>query len=89
MASPIDITVVKAAGNNDHDVSIKLHIRNQIPSYTVRGYYLSYTNSDGKICRIDIPTLTPGANHEMLLKDMNSHYNFSIYRPNGFYVTGY
>ena len=89
IASPIDIIKIQSAGSDDRSVAVRLHVRNTIPCYTLRGYYLTYQNEAGEECRSELPILRPGDDHDIVLDNIAPSYHFSIFRPGGYLVAGY
>lgn len=87
LASPIDITKVERVNNTTARVEIKT--KNDIPSYILKGYCMEYKSLEGKIMRIEFPTLSPGDTFSTELKQVNSSFSFKILRSNGFCVTEY
>ena len=103
-ASPIEITKVKPAhakenkgslaalyslAEGDHSASITLRVKQSIPTYTLRGYILTYEDYDGHPREIALPDLTPGQSHTIVIENMNRTFSFDILRPNGFSATDY
>lgn len=89
IASPIDIVKIRSAGNGDRDVAVRLHVRNTIPCYTLRGYYLTYRDEAGQERRCELPVLRPGDDYDIMLDNISPHYHFSVFRPGGYFVAGY
>ena len=87
LMSPIEITEVHPA--NNRDAAITLHVKNSIPSYTLHGYTLRYTDGNGQQHDIALPDMQPGESHHFVLKDINAQYAFDIQRPGGFAVIEY
>ena len=104
MMSPIEITEVYPANSrktgdalagqievdaNDHDAAITLRVKNSIPSYTLRGYTLSYQDGNGRQQVITLPEMQPDKNYSFVLKNINEQYAFEIQRPGGHKVIEY
>ena len=64
-------------------------MKNSIPSYTLHGYTLRYTDGSGQQHAITLPDMLPGESHHFVLKDINAQYAFGIQRPGGFAVIEY
>jgi hypothetical protein len=76
---------LKADYRNDL-CTIEIKCADDLPSYTVDGYYLEYKNKDGKTLHTElIPPLAPGdtARFEYTGKLIKS---VCVYRPTGFPV---
>ncbi len=89
MASPIEIESIKSVGNDDHDVRVVLRVKNQIPSYTLKGYKVVYTTDRDTQQSLDLPTLSPGERYETTLRGIGRHYQFEVQRPGGYRVAAY
>ena len=104
MMSPIEITEVYPANSrktgdalagqievdaNDHDAAITLCVKNSIPSYTLRGYFLTYIDGTGQQQSINLPDMEPDKSYTFVLKDINEQYAFEIQRPGGHKVIEY
>ena len=104
LMSPIEIVEVKPhnakrnegslAGqyevdNANRDAYIVLQVKNTIPSYTLRGYRLRYTDFSGNQQTIALPDMMPGEKYPIVLHDINPQYAFEIERPNGHRVIEY
>ena len=104
LMSPIEIVEVKPhnakrnegslAGqyevdNANRDAYIVLRVKNTIPSYTLRGYRLRYTDFSGNQQTIALPDMMPGEKYPIVLHDINPQYAFEIERPNGHRVIEY
>ena len=87
LASPIEITAVERLTNSTVKVEIK--IKNDIPSYTLRGYKLRYINNENESVDIDLPQLKPGNTFSTNLIHINSRFSFQILRPGEFCVIEY
>lgn len=74
----------------DGGLAITLKCRDDIPSYTVKGYTLSVTLSDGSISKQEIPKLIPGEIQTLHveLPDNGAVGNpvLSVHRPTGFSI---
>lgn len=104
LMTPIDITEVKPANAlknegslagqfevdaNNRDAQICLQVKNTIPSYTLHGYTLKFEDGNGTMQTISLPDMQPGERYPLVLKNINSQYNFEVLRPNGFSVIKY
>lgn len=87
IASPIEITKVERVDNLT--ALVELTVKNDIPSYVLRGYRLEYKNLEGRLIRIELPVLSPGDTFSTNLKQVNANFSFRILRPNGFCVIEY
>ena len=104
LMSPIEISKVYPANSrktgdalagqievdaNDRDAAITLKVKNSIPSYTLRGYTLRYTDGNGQEQAIALPDMQPDKSYHFVLKNINEQYAFEVVRPNGFSVIKY
>jgi beta-glucuronidase len=104
LMAPIDVTQVKPASAkantgtlanlyevdvNNRAAEITIAVKQDIPSYTLRGYMLTFADADGRQQHIDLPDLTPGSEHTMTLPNINSGFHFRILRPDGSTVLTY
>lgn len=95
--NPIDIILVNPANSNknegtlanlyevdanNHDAEITIKVKNDIPSYTLRGYRVEYKDANGKAQKLELPALSPGNEHKFVLKNVNKCYNFNVVRHN-------
>ena len=102
--SPIEVTKVKPAGQaenkgtlanlydidtNNHDAEITIQVKQDIPTYTLRGYSIAYTDDQGTLRSIALPDLKPGDTYTLILKNTNSGFNFDIVRHDGTSVLTY
>ncbi|WP_159516947.1 glycoside hydrolase family 2 protein [Sunxiuqinia indica] len=87
IASPIEITKVERVDNST--AAIEIAIKDDIPSYALRGYSLEYKSIEGDLCQIDLPVLMPGDTFSTDLEMVNASFSFRILRPNGFCVIEY
>ena len=74
---------------NDRDAAITLKVKNSIPSYTLRGYTLSYKDGNGQEQTIALPDMEPDKSYHFVLKNINEQYAFRVKRPNGFTAIEY
>ena len=96
--SPVEVTKVKPAGSQEntgtlanlydvvavnHDAEVTLRVKDNIPSYVLRGYSITYTDADGLSRSLALPDLQPGQSHTFVIPNANSSFNFDIRRPNG------
>ena len=104
LMNPIDITEVKPANamrnegslaaqynvsSDNPDAQIKLQVKATIPCYTLRGYELKYEDFNGTMQTIALPDMKPGETYPLILKNVNAHYAFEIFRPDGTSVIEY
>ncbi|MCW3787885.1 glycoside hydrolase family 2 protein [Plebeiibacterium sediminum] len=87
IASPINITKVERISNKD--ALIQIQVKNDIPSYNLKGYIIKYTNNKNKVVEIKLPMLKPGDLFSTNLIDVNPQFKFKILRPGGFSVIEY
>ncbi len=87
LASPIEITKVERVNNTTAKVEIS--VKNDIPSYTLRVYKLTYFNIKNKSVEISLPELKPGETFTTNIADINPQFNFRIERPGEFTVIEY
>lgn len=87
IASPIEITRVERVDNST--AVIEIAIKNDIPSYALRGYSIEYRSSDGELQQIELPVLNPGDSFSTNLEQVNACFSFRILRPGGFCVIEY
>ena len=101
---PIEVTSVKPYGQEkikgslanqydleakSKDAEVRLHVKNDLPSYTVRGYKLIYNDCNGVEQCIELPDLRPDESIGVVLKNVNHGYNFRVVRNNGTFVLKY
>lgn len=87
---PVDVDKVKPSaelGGNTLNVGIR--VKDKLPSYTLRGYTISYTDSNGHTSSVALPTMEPGKRYDVLLPNINSQYKFNIHRPTGHVCLNY
>ena len=104
LMSPIEVTKLKPAGQKEnkgtlanlydvdadnHDAEVTIQAKNDIPSYILRGYRVTYNDSKGQLNSIDLPNLLPGQSHTFILRNANSSFNFEIMRNDGSSVLTY
>ncbi|MBO4753469.1 MAG: hypothetical protein J5543_02655 [Bacteroidales bacterium] len=102
--SPVEVTKVKPAGQaenkgtlanlydidtNNHDAEITIQVKNDIPTYILRGYSIAYTDDKGDFNTIALPELKPSDSHTFILKNANPGFNFDIVRRDGSSVLTY
>ncbi|OQP38828.1 hypothetical protein A4H97_19125 [Niastella yeongjuensis] len=87
LASPILITNVKKL--NDTTVQVVLQNKDQLPSYTVTGFMVSWPNTQHKLVQQKLPTLQPGETATITLAGMNARAGFDICTPAGYRVISY
>ena len=74
---------------NNRTAEITIAVKNDIPSYTLRGYAVTYDDAEGKAQKISLPDLKPGCEQTLTLPNINSGFNFTIVRPDGSAVIRY
>lgn len=102
--NPVEVTMVKPElgaknegtlanmyeiDNSNKSAVITIRVKNDIPSYSLRGYRISYADNHGKAQNINLPDLKPGDEHTFVLNNVNKSYNFNIVRPDGSIVLRY
>ncbi|WP_339316300.1 sugar-binding domain-containing protein [Paenibacillus sp. FSL R10-2734] len=73
----------------DGGLEVTLKCRDDIPSYTVKGYTLSVSHTDGCVIKQEIPDLSPGDIQTLYVElppDPVGNPVLSIHRPTGFSV---
>ena len=86
---PVSVIDIKPSGEDKKDMAVKLRVKDSIPSYTLRGYYVSYVDAGGRQRRISLPDLAPGCDFPFVALDINSSYRFDIHRKDGSVVLNY
>ena len=87
LASPIEITKVKQA--NDNEALVELKVKGDIPCYILRGYSIEYKSSTNKIITIKLPDLYPKNTYSFTLRDINPQFKFQVIKPGGYNVINY
>jgi beta-galactosidase len=87
LASPILITNVKKL--NDTTVQVILQNKDQLPSYTVKDFMVTWPNAKNKLLQQKLPTLKPGETATITLEGMNARAGFDICTPAGYRVISY
>lgn len=89
LASPLYVETCDQTPDGK-SVHLKMVVKDNLPSYTLRGYRMEWTASDGKH-DIVLPDLKPGEKYEVTLKGMNSGDKpcIKVYRPNGYVAMEY
>jgi beta-galactosidase len=87
LASPILITNVKKL--NESTVQVSLQNKDQLPSYTVRDFMVTWMNNQRKVLQQKLPVLKPGENATITLTDMGARAGFDICTPAGYRVISY
>jgi beta-glucuronidase len=87
LASPFLITNVKKL--NETTVQVILKNKDQLPSYTVRDFMITWPNGKNKWVQQKLPTLQPGETATITLDDMNARAGFDICTPAGYRVISY
>lgn len=101
---PLEVTAVKPHGADEkseslaerydldadkHSMSISMRVKDDIPSYTLRGYYIEYEDFEGKNVVVDMPNMHPGITYDINIRDINPTYAFEVKRKNGSTVLKY
>lgn len=101
---PVEITEVKPYGtskvegslanqydleSHSNDAQITISVKDGIPSYTIRGYKVAYADRNNEKQEINLPDLSPGESIQIILKDINSEYDFKVVRSNDSVVMDY
>lgn len=68
---------------DDRTLIVGISVKNSIPSYTLRGYTLRYTDTTGLLRSIALPTMYPGQRYDIPVPDINARFRFDICRPDG------
>ncbi len=87
LASPILITNVKKL--NESTVLVSLKNKDDLPSYTVTNFMISWMNDQHKVLQQKLPVLKPGETAQITLTDMGARAGFDIYTPAGYRVISY
>jgi len=98
LMNPVEVSKVKPAGVAEnkgtlanlydidaanHDAEITLTVKDNIPSYTLRGYSIDYLDYEGQPQHLALPDLQPGTSHTLILRNMNRGFNFTVLRRDG------
>jgi len=86
---PLEVIDIKPAGEDKKDMKVVLRVKDSIPSYTLRGYFLRYAKSSGEFVKIYLPELAPSSEYGLVIPDINKSYNFEICRIDGSSVLNY
>jgi beta-glucuronidase len=80
----IEKTGFKTGDNGTHQLTVKIKVRPDFPSYAVQGYLLKTGSTT-----ITIPNLNPGESKELTISitGFDQHAKVGAYKPNGFLVT--
>ena len=87
LASPFLITNVKKLSETAVQVSLKN--KDELPSYTVRDFMITWMNGQHKVMQQKLPTLQPGDTATITLMDMGARAGFDICTPAGYRVISY
>jgi beta-galactosidase len=87
LTRPIEILKLKKI--NEKTVEIELLNKDALPSYTCKGFIVSYINKAGNTYKVTIPTMEPGEKKMMRFENVADRYDFKIIAPNGVFVNGY
>lgn len=74
---------------NTTSALIRLRVKDDIPSYTIRGYRLTYEDNTGQKRIIELPDLAPGESMDLIMENINHSFNFQIERKDGTFVMKY
>lgn len=101
---PLEVTSVKPAGAvakeeslankydldaDKSDMAVTLRVKDDIPSYTLRDYYIEYKNYNGAPVKMPLPEMKPGHSYGFTLDNINPEYAFEVKRSNGSSVINY
>lgn len=87
---PVDVDKVKPSAElSGNTLNVGIRVKDKLPSYTLRGYTISYTDSNGHTSSVALPTMEPGKRYDVLLPNINSQYKFNIHRPTGHVCLNY
>jgi beta-galactosidase/beta-glucuronidase len=87
LASPILITNVKKL--NESTVLVSLKNKDDLPSYTVTNFMITWMNDQRKMLQQKLPVLKPGETAQITLTDMGIRAGFDICTPAGYRVISY
>jgi len=87
LASPILITNVKKL--NETTVQVMVQNKNDLPSYTVTDFIITWPDAQNKLVQQKLPTLKPGETATITLAGMNARAGFDICSPAGYRVISY
>lgn len=80
---------VWTADATDKTLVVGVRVKNNIPSYILRGYKLRYEDGDGQVRSIDLPVMVTGKRYDIAVPNINSRYKFDICRPDGMACLNY
>ena len=104
IASPVEILSVKmstakenegslaqawTSEGGDRNIIVELQVKNTIPSYVLRGYFVRYDDSSGYKVEQYLNDMIPGRTYTVVLEDINPRFHFEVCRPNGYSVISY
>ncbi|MFK5972937.1 MAG: glycoside hydrolase family 2 TIM barrel-domain containing protein [Flavobacteriaceae bacterium] len=87
LTRPIEILNVKKI--NDTTVEIELFNRDDLPSYRIEGFKISYMDVKGTEKQMDIPIMEAGTKLTFTLKNVAERFQFNVISPHGTVVNGY
>lgn len=87
LASPIEIRDVKK--KNDSTATVLLRNKNSLPSYTLRGYRVSWMSISGEIQERMLPEMKPGETATVEMENIHPRFSFEIISPAGYRTAGY
>lgn len=104
LMSPVEVTSVKPYGEKADKTSlaniyalkrstphaeITIRAKDNIPSYTLRGYRIEYVNNNGILCYVPLKNIEPGTSQNVVLENINKEYKFKVTRADGSSVLDY
>lgn len=87
LAAPVEITLVEK--QTDTQIKVTLTNKNSLPSYTIRGYKITWKTADGQHAEKVLPNMKPGEKILIELENIQKRFAFEIMSPGGYHVTGY
>lgn len=74
---------------DDRTLIVGIRVKNSIPAYTVRGYFIRYTDKNGEVLTVPMPVLKPDERCDLVLPDINDCFKFDVCRPDGMSCLNY
>lgn len=71
------------AKDGDRTLIVGISVKNNIPSYILRGYTLRYNDAEGVRQTISLPEMHPGQRYDISVPNINDQVKFDICRPDG------
>lgn len=87
LASPVEIRNVKKL--KDDKIEVALANKNNLPSYTLRGYKVVWRTRSGQSAEKTLPVMKPGDSITIALENIQPRFDFTVVSPAGHPVTGY